>query len=262
MKLRSIIIDDEQTGIEILNLMIAKYFNDQVKVVATSISAEVAIDLIEDYKPDIIFLDISMPQMNGFELLDRLKWRNFKLIFTTAYQEYALKALKANAVDYLLKPIDHRDLAFSIEKIKRDLEGERLPAIDYAKLSGLVQFAADKLAIGSKEGYEYIDPENIVYLESRSNYTHVCLKDDRMIVTPKTLREFEILLCHNGRFMRVHHSFVVNLGHVLRFSKDKNDIVMINDQKIPISKSRKETFMKWLIQLPGSSESDRKVLRP
>src|SRR5689334_2979535 len=109
MSLRAIIVDDEETGITTLRILIGKHIPD-VKVVAVCTRAREAVELIANYKPEIVFLDISMPEMDGFELLEKLEWKNFNLIFTTAHQEYALKALKQNALDYLLKPVYHKEL--------------------------------------------------------------------------------------------------------------------------------------------------------
>lgn len=249
MRFRSIIIDDEETGIETLKMVIEKHIED-VRVVACSVKAKEAIGLIEDYMPEIVFLDISMPEMNGFEMLEQLSWKNFNLIFTTAHQEHALKALKINAVDYLLKPIDHRDLRFAIDKIKKQASVNTASHLnfDYSSLNNLEHSYTNRLALSSKDGIEYIDPLEIVSLESRSNYTQVVLQDEKTIITPKTLREFDTQLCGSGlNFMRVHHSFIINLHRVLRFSKEKDDIIMINNQKIPLAKSRRENFVRWLM---------------
>ncbi|MCW3109714.1 MAG: two component transcriptional regulator, LytTR family, partial [Segetibacter sp.] len=123
MRLRAIIIDDEQKGIDTLNLLI-EMFIKEVKVVAHSTNATTSLALIENYKPEIVFLDINMPEMNGFELLEKLNWKDFNLIFTTAHQEYAIRAIKNNAIDYLLKPIDYEDLLLAVERIKKQLSSE------------------------------------------------------------------------------------------------------------------------------------------
>lgn len=248
MCLRAIIIDDEELGAETLKFLIEKYVAD-VKVVAQTTRPKEAIVLIEDYKPEIVFLDITMPEMDGFELLEKLKWREFDLIFTTAHQEHGIKAIKQNASDYLLKPIDHEDLVVAIEKIKRRREQSQLyqgislnnPAFDFNKQ------LVHKLAVSSKHSVESVDPAEIISLESKSNYTKVYLRDGRDILSPRTLGEFDLQLCHaNSNFMRVHHSFVVNLQNVLRYMKESDTLIMINHQKIPLARSRKNAFIKWL----------------
>ena len=248
MRLRAIIIDDEETGAETLKFLIEKYIKD-VKVVALTTSPKEAIILIEDYKPEIVFLDISMPEMDGFELLGQLEWRKFNLVFTTAHQEYGIKAIKQSASDYLLKPIDHEELCIAIEKIKERLLNEKaqedvklsIPISDFNKQ------VIRKLAVSSKHSVESIDPNEIISLESKSNYTRVYLSDGRDILSPRTLGEFDHQLCQgNLNFMRVHHSFVINLQKILRYLKDSDTVVMINDQKIPLARSRRDVFFKWL----------------
>jgi two-component system, LytTR family, response regulator len=248
MRLRAIIIDDEETGITTLKLLIEKYIPD-VKVVATCNAPKEAIELIENYKPEIVFLDISMPEMDGFELLKKLEWKNFNLIFTTAHQEYALKALKHNALDYLLKPVYHEELRAAVDKIKDQQAAQQstIKDFDFTLLNKINQNKLNKLGITSKDGVEYIDPSEIISMESRGNNTFICLENGREILTPRRLGEFETLLCsYNINFMRVHHSYIINLHKVLRYIKEADDIIMVNNQKVPLSKSRRENFFKWL----------------
>jgi two-component system LytT family response regulator len=247
MSLRAIIIDDEETGIETLRLLIERYISD-VKVVAEATHARDAIELIGNYKPEIVFLDISMPDMSGFELLEKLEWKDFSLVFTTAHREHALKALKLKAMDYLLKPVDHHDLRLAVDRIKEQLvfEQQKATVDHYTTLNSISQYAINRIGITSRYGVEYLDPLDIVSFESQSNYTRVSLSDGRDIVTPRTLGEFEQQLCHNSNFMRVHHSFVINLHKVLRYVKVEDQIIMANSQKVPLAKSRRENFHKWL----------------
>lgn len=245
MHLRSVIIDDEITGIDILKLLIEKHLPD-VKVVGQATRGGDAIELIGNYMPDIVFLDISMPEMDGFELLEKLAWKNFHLVFTTAYQEHALRALKQDAMDYLLKPVDQKDLCAAVGKIKSQIAAQREAAAAFATLNDIGAHYSGKLAVNSKQSVEFLDPAEIIYLESRSNYTLIHLSHAEPILTPKTLRDFDQQLCNNQQFMRVHNSFVVNLHKVLRYIKDQDMIVMVNQEKVPLSKSRKTVFFKWL----------------
>jgi two-component system LytT family response regulator len=247
MILRAVIIDDEQKGIDSLNILIQK-FADDVKVVAHTTHAAKAIDLIESYRPEIVFLDIQMPEMNGFEMLEKLVQRNFSLVFTTAYEEYALKALKNNAVDYLLKPIGRDDLKSAIARIRSRLSEPTGEKANYEKLlSQLNQNNRNKLLINSKKGMEYLDLEDICWIESKSNYTFIYLSASKKILTSRTLKELEELLCQEDQhFIRVHNSFIINLNKVLRFVKTGDMIIMADGQQIPLSKSRKPEFFKWL----------------
>lgn len=247
MTLRAVIIDDEQPGINSLRILIQKFVKD-VKVVAETTRGADAIELIENYQPEIVFLDIHMPGMNGFEVLDRLSWKNFALIFTTAHREYALKALKNNAVDYLLKPVDYQDILVAVEKIKARLTtpGNEQNMLMYQKL--LQEMGQhSKLVVNSKVSIENIDLSEVLYLESRSNYTHIHLQGSKPALVSKTLKIFESSLCKDELgFMRVHHSFIVNLRKVSRYIKLTDTIVMVEGQKIPLAKSRKAPFFEWL----------------
>ncbi|MBL7919836.1 MAG: response regulator transcription factor [Bacteroidia bacterium] len=249
MILRAVIIDDEPKGINTLKILIEKHIED-VKVVAECTKASDGIITIENYKPEIVFLDINMPEMTGFELLEKLSWKNFNLIFTTAHQEYALKALKINAIDYLLKPIDYKELQFAVNKIKVQQAKNKINQnqFDYDKLiSSINQYQRKKIIINSKSGIESIDAPEIFYLESMSNYTQIYLNDSKFILTSKTLKEFDSLLCNTDRnFMRVHNSFIINLHKATRYLKDEEAIILTNGQKIPLSKSRKDEFFEWL----------------
>lgn len=249
MKLRAIIVDDELTGINSLYLSIIKHCPD-VKSVAETKSPLAAIDLIENYMPEIVFLDINMPEMNGFELLNKLKWKNFNLIFTTAHQEFALRALKANAIDYLLKPIDPEELKSSIRKVK-----ETRFKTDYSNfeetyeklLNSLKNQKQHKITIHTKSGIESVEFDDIISLESKSNYTQINLTNSKSILAAKTLKEFDELLCkEENHFMRVHNSFIINLNKVSKFLKYSENIIMLDAQSVPVSKSRKDHFMKWL----------------
>jgi two-component system LytT family response regulator len=249
MVLRSIIIDDEQKGIDALKILLERFISE-VNVVAETINPSEAKSLIENYRPEIVFLDINMPEMNGFELLETLTWKNFNLVFVTAHEEHALRALKSNAMDYLLKPVDHEDLRLTVEKIKNQVNivSPDVTKLNYQKLfESIYDGKKNRIIINSRAGIESIDVDSIISLESKSNYTQISLTDGREITSSKTLKDFDEQLCTDGsNFMRVHHSFIINLHKVQRFLKKKEDIIMINDQVIPVAKSRKDDFMKWL----------------
>lgn len=247
MLLRAIIIDDEQKGIDALKMLIEKYTED-VRVVASTTLVSKAFELIENYAPEIVFLDIHMPEMNGFELLEKLHRKDFSLVFTTAHEEYGLKALKNNAVDYLLKPVDRQELRCAISKIKARLQDTYREPINLENLASYVSPGnKNKLLISSKTGIESVELRDITFLESRSNYTYIYLNPSKSILTSKTLKEFEAQLCEeNNSFIRVHHSFIINVNKVLRFIKSDDTIVMSDEQKVPLAKSRKAEFFRWL----------------
>jgi two-component system, LytTR family, response regulator len=247
MTLRAIIIDDEQKGINSLKLLIEKFISD-VKIVAESTDAEKGIELIENYKPEIVFLDINMPHLNGFELLQQLKYRGFSLIFTTAHEEYAIKAIKNNALDYLLKPIDNEDLEKAVEKVRERVnKKQQLPDIEKL-FSDLNAQSQGKIPFHTKDKVEYLSKSDIVRLESDSNYTNVYTAGGTKLMISKTIGDYESLLCNKeNNFMRVHQSHIINLNHVTRFTKDNGGTIITKDNcQIPLSKNKKEEFMKWL----------------
>jgi two-component system LytT family response regulator len=249
MTLRAIIVDDEFTGINALRILIERHC-PEIKPVANTRNPEDAIDLIESYRPDIVFLDINMPQMNGFEMLRKLKWRNFDLVFTTAYHEFAVKAIKVDAFDYLLKPIDPTELKEAITRIlnKKNSNDKSLDLDHFlASIQKYKQVPSQKLIVTSKDSILSIDTDAIVCLELKSNYTQISYSTDDTILSSKTLKEYEKILCAEvSDFMRVHNSFVINLRKVIRYIKTNDTVVLSNNMSVPISKSRKDAFLKWL----------------
>lgn len=249
MKFRAIIIDDEFTGINSLQILLERHC-PEVKVVAVSRNPVQAIELIENYMPDIVFLDINMPQMTGFEMLNQLKWRNFDLIFSTAYHEFAIKAIKADAFDYLLKPIDPSELKAALERVQLKKNSiDKVSNLDnfLLALNDLRQHSNQKLLVNSKDGILSLDTETVYCLESKSNYTQIALPNNVIVLSSKTLKEYEKVLCQDhSNFMRVHNSFIINLKKIMRYFKTTDSVVLENNMTVPISKSRKEDFLKWL----------------
>ncbi|MBC7864519.1 MAG: response regulator transcription factor [Bacteroidia bacterium] len=247
--LHAIVVDDEQKGINSLKLLLEKKVND-VKIVASSCNPEEGIKLIDDYRPDIVFLDINMPLMNGFGLLKKITFTNFHLIFTTAHEEYALQAIKNNALDYLLKPIDTDDLTLAIQRV-RDLQNSKQNPPDVAQLlKGFEQESNRRIAVPYKDGMVYVNASEIVRLEADSNYTRIFFEDGKVSLVPKTLKDFETALCqgiHSKKFMRVHQSHIINLQHVTRFTREEGGLIRMKDnEEIPLSKTKKEEFITWL----------------
>jgi len=244
--LRAIIIDDEQSGINTLRLLIEK-FVPEVKVVAETTESEKSIDLIENYRPEIVFLDINMPYMNGFDVLEKLKFKSFNLIFTTAHEEFALKAIKYNALDYLLTPIVADHLKLAVEKVKQQVQSQLIP--DFTKLlDELNKNNKTRFPISVKDGTDYVPLEDIIRLEADSNYTKIFLVNGKTGLNPKTLKEYENMLCDDGNhFMRINNSHIINLKQVSKYIKEEGGIVVTKDNaRLPISKNKKDDFLKWL----------------
>lgn len=245
--LHAIIIDDELNGLVSLDLMIKKY-TPEIKVVAKTIDPQDAIELINNYRPDIIFLDINMPNLNGFELLEKIEFRNFQLIFTTAHEEFALKAIKQNALDYLLKPIAADDLKLAVQKITKNLNKEDIIKSTLQILKSLKEPIDIKVNIPAKDGVQLVSSSEIMYIEADSNQAIVVLNNKAKINVSKSLKDYEKQLCmENSKFIRLHNSFIVNVDYVTRYvPEDGGYAVVQNERSIPISKNKKEEFLELI----------------
>ncbi|WP_324718877.1 LytR/AlgR family response regulator transcription factor [Salinimicrobium sp. HB62] len=244
--IRSVIVDDEVSAIKSLQWEI-NAFCPWIEVCATYLSPNEAIKGIDLIKPDCVFLDIEMPQMDGFQLLHSLKFRNFELIFTTAYDNYALQAFRENAVDYLLKPIDSDDLKVAAERVldrkKNNRLGEQLRNImqDMRK-----QPAPRKIPLSFVDKTLYVPSEDIIYCKSDGNYTEVYMNDGKKEVLSKKIKEVEALI-DNPSFYRTHHSFLVNLSCVTEFVKSDGQYLILKDgSSIPVSRSKKPHLLELL----------------
>ncbi len=230
----AVIIDDEQNGRIALSEKL-KLFCPEVRVVAEAENGIKGLEIIHKYKPELIFLDVEMPQMNGFEMLSRLTGRRGHVIFTTAYNQYAIKAIKHAAIDYLLKPIDIEELKLSVKKIgDMGLEQVRKPTPG-------IPFA--KLAIPTIDGLQFITIADIIRLEAESNYTKFYLRDGSKFISSRSLIEYEELLNDHG-FFRCHHSNIINLIFVSKYIKNEGgQIVMSDGSYVDISRRKKKEFL-------------------
>ncbi len=242
--LRTIIIDDEKKSRQSLKALLLNYCHG-VDVVGLATGVSDGISCIDKYQPDLVMLDIQMQDGTGFDLLMAIPDPSFQVIFTTAYNEYAIKAFKFSAIDYLLKPIDLTELKAAIEKAKtmHGVNTRRPPAESMVK--DLLEFigADRRITISTEHALEILPVPDIIRLESDGNYTHFIMKDDRRIVSSKHLKHYDALL--NGQqFMRVHNSHIVNLKCVSRYVKtDGGAIVLTNGDNVPISRRRKDDFL-------------------
>jgi two-component system, LytTR family, response regulator len=239
-----IIIDDEAKGRMALREKLMTYC-PQIKIVAEADNGQDALILIEKHKPQLIFLDIEMPRMNGFEMLNKVPDKNFHIIFTTAYDQYAIKAIKYAAFDYLLKPIDIEELITAISKVALTENNQTKKQVEV--LHQNMQHPKkqlNKLAIATLEGLMFYDINDIVHLEANSNYTYIYLVNKTKITASKTLKEFEELL-PDDIFFRTHHSHLINLSFIKRYIKgDGGQIELQNGTYIDVSRRKKEEFLK------------------
>jgi two-component system, LytTR family, response regulator len=243
--LHAIIIDDEENGLVSLDLLIKK-FVPEVKVVAATTDAIKSVELINDYRPDIVFLDINMPNMNGFEVLDKITFRGFHLIFTTAYEEYALKAIKKSAIDYLLKPVDKDELSKAVKKVQNATEQKKkLPDV-IGLLREMNDISAVRVSVPTKTGIDLVLADDILYIEADSNSAMIAFANGSLVKVTRSLKEYEEILCSKDiGFMRIHNSYIINVQYVTRYLKEDGGYAVIKDKKsIPVSKQRKEEFLK------------------
>ena len=257
--IRSIIIDDEEKSRKLLENMLEQYC-ENIDVLASVDSVENGLAAIKQYQPDLVFLDIVMPGEDGFSLLTKLDTINFEVIFTTAYGEYAIKALRENALDYLLKPIDIEELRGSVDRAAKKIGHPRgkVETMIGEKLTKLLEkyqslnIHADKIGIPTENGLIFISINDIALCKAEGNYTEIYFVDTvKREVVSKTLKEFEKLLeSHN--FLRVHRSYLINLNNVKEYhranhSSDTNAtggcIVLINGLTVPVSRERRKLLL-------------------
>lgn len=246
----ALIVDDENRARETIKQLI-QLFCPQITTVAEADSVATALASIEQRKPDILLLDIRLGVGSGFDILRQTKVDNLNVIFITAYNEYAVKAFKVSAIDYLLKPIDPDDFIEAIEKAHQRLIKDSLEARIDLFLHNISQKETpiSKITLNTTESFHIVEIDQIVYCQADKNYTTFYLKNQAPIVVSKNLREYESIL-PTAQFIRSHQSYLVNLQHVIRYEKgDKNHLVTTNDWTVPIALRRKDKVLQALKDL-------------
>ncbi len=241
--IRSIIIDDEQHCVRSLVNDLQQYC-PSIEVAITCSSAKEGIMAIKKFNPDLVFLDVEMPWMNGFEMLEILGEIKFSIIFITAHNEFAARAFRISAVDYLLKPVDADDLKAAIQKVERKMEeGSNLQHISNL-LRNMRQPSADqKIALPQREGYEFVEVSSIIYCQAEGAYTKIFIRDKKPMLISRTLGDVEELLPPEI-FQRVHHSTLVNVTCIAQFLRtDGGYVVLKTGEKISVSKAKKDMLM-------------------
>jgi two-component system, LytTR family, response regulator len=243
--IRALIIDDEQHCIDRLSGLVQEHLPDHVHIMDSLHSVEEGLKAILKYKPDLVFLDVQLNNKTGFDLLKEIPDANFQIIFTTAYEKYAVQAFKFSALDYLLKPIDADDLKQAVGKLR-----ERNPKIDTTKkletLLGNFYGAGKRICVPVVNGLVVLKVEDIVRCESDINYTTIFMKDKQKLTVAKILKEFEEMLTEYN-FFRVHNSHLINLAYIKSYNKGKGGFVTMTDSTdIEVSTRRKDDFLKKL----------------
>ncbi|MBS4029597.1 MAG: response regulator transcription factor [Ignavibacteriales bacterium] len=242
--IRTIIIDDENKSRNVLVKLLEKFHADTVTVLAQANSLETGKQAIEEHKPDLVFLDVEMPPHTGFELLQHLTKIDFNVIFVTAHNEYAVNAIRVNAMDYLVKPIDRKELAAAVEKARHQKESGTLPK-DLQTLFQRINSSQKKISFPTRNGIVFAHPDEILRCESDSNYTFIFFTNGEKHLAPKTLKEFESLL-KEFDFIRIHQSHLVNPKYIKQYIRkgDDGELILSSGDKVEVSRRYKEELMK------------------
>lgn len=244
--IKAIIIDDEPYCCEALATLLDDIPEIEVRTICHS--AVDALTAIKKHSPDLVFLDVEMPKMNGFELLEQLPSVNFEIIFTTSYDQYALKAIRFSAIDYLLKPVDSEELQKAIQKvINRTLKPITQQLEILMQKINQPSTPINKIAMPTMEGLQLITVESIISCESDSNYTIIKLKGNKKIIVSRTLKEIEELLEEHS-FVRVHRCYLANLNEVEKYVKGEGGYLLMSDgSTIDVARNKKEMLLKKLL---------------
>lgn len=249
--MRAVLIDDEKNALDVLEMQLNHYC-PSVVIVAKCAGGEEGVLAIRQHRPELVFLDIEMPRVNGFDVLAQTNQIGYEVIFTTAYDQFALKAFKYAAVDYLLKPVDVEELQTAIQRVTSKKEqvgmGDKIKTL-------LEQFGApqatlpQRIALPIGDAMQLFAPDDIVRCESDSNYTYIFLAVGKKILLAKTLKEIEETL-RGLSFFRVHQSHLVNINHVNKVVKGEGSYLTTSDgATIPISRNKKDAFLESLRRL-------------
>ncbi|MFT4830615.1 MAG: two-component system LytT family response regulator [Psychroserpens sp.] len=243
--LEAVIVDDEIKAIQGLSWELTN-FSSEIKVVASFTNPFEALEYLEKNTPDCLFLDIEMPAMDGFQFIQKITNKDFPVVITTAYNQYAIKALKNEAIDYLLKPIDSDDLNETIAKIKKfnlkHFNADKLEKILMNFNSNAIQ---KKITINTDGRLLFLENDEVLYAESDGNYTTLYLSDGQKILLTKKLKEVNEMLPKEN-FFRVHNSYIINLNKIKEFLKTDGYVVLQSDHKIPVSRQKRSDFLDML----------------
>ncbi len=234
---KTIIVDDEKNSASALSMLVEKYCK-QLQVIKIFNDPRKALDFLFSEEIDLVFLDIQMPHINGIDLLKKIPNPEFQVIYTTAYDQYAIDAIKLSALDYLLKPIDPENLVLAVDKFQSlgKKESDNEPKI---------KTDLKKLAVQLHDKTLFINYEDIVYLEAESNYTHIHQTNGSTQMTSKTIKFYQEQLAANG-FYRVHQSYLVSVDKIAEYLKADHSIMLNSGKIIPVSKNRKDGLMNIL----------------
>lgn len=245
-KLTAIIVDDEPDSVELLKIHLQKNCPDITSRICFTSSIEAYEYLLEYTSPDILFLDIEMPGMNGFELLEKLMPKKINTIFITAYNKYALKAFRFNALDYLLKPIDPSQLKDAVSRVLQQNQPE---AVQLQQLQKMLSGKSPEIfALATQTGVIFLNLTDIIFAEAINNYVKFYLTQGKPVIASRNLKELQELL-ESYNFLRVHRSYIINLSKVKKYLQNDGLLWMENDVEIPVARPQRQKlkdFFKWI----------------
>jgi len=242
--MRAVIVDDEPDARDALRLALERYC-PEIEIIASSENPEDGLEQIKKQKPDLLFLDVDMPGMSGFDVLNQLTESNMNVIFVTAHDKYAIKAIRFSALDYLLKPVDAEDLQRAVKRAveKRNHGENKIKVKSFLDNVRSQQERLGKLSVPTMEGLLFLDIHEIVYCKADDNYTEIILNNKEKIVVSKTLKDVEEML-EGYSFFRIHQSYLINLKFMQRYVKgDGGYVVMKDGASLDVSRRKKEEFL-------------------
>lgn len=240
--INALIIDDENKSIQVLSKLIEKYC-PEVNLVGSAGNSLRAMEMMNEHKPDLLFLDIEMPGFSGFELLEQIKEPTFKVIFVTGHEHYALKAIRASALDYLLKPVSIAQLKLAMDRYLQNNTQQEVK-----KLMTLTEnrHKLNKIAIPTSLGFDFISTDDIIWMQASESYTILHLKDKTTLVSSQNLKVYEELL-ETSLFVRIHHSHMINLNHLEKYLRNKNAHVLMSDgHQLEVSQRKKDMLLQLI----------------
>lgn len=240
--LKAVLIDDDQSNLSALTEKLIKHC-PQVEIIAKCENGPDGINIIDNLRPDIVFLDIEMPVMNGFVLLQRLTYKNFELIFVTAYDHYAIQAIRYSALDYLVKPIEIDELKTAVAKAEANRKNRSSHLQLDLLLEQLHKKQPQRITIPTTDGLRFINISDIISLEASNNYTNIYVTANQKFLVSRTLKDFEEML-PSETFLRIHHATIINKDHVEKYIRgDGGQVVMRNGNVLDVSKRKKSDFL-------------------
>lgn len=240
--IKTVIVDDELSAIGVIESLIAEY-SDDIKICATSTSVESAVQAITKYLPELIFLDVELLDGSGFEVIEQFEHLPGRVVFITAFEHYALKAIKSHAFDYILKPIDPPEFRTMLEHVTFEIKSSTPVIENGGMMRFMLEAMKNKVAIPTRNGFQYIDIPTIQYIQGEGSYAKIFFTHEKEIIVSKIVKDFEAILADRG-FLRVHKSYLVNMNQIKELRKDDSGYLVLNSGvKIPISHKEREKVL-------------------